>query len=80
MNDEDTRKAVCKEVLSKLTESSDKELDINKLKLESSRRYKLELIPKNSDILSLASSEDFHKLLPSLQLKGIYLGCKIVKK
>ncbi|WP_455280468.1 tRNA uridine(34) 5-carboxymethylaminomethyl modification radical SAM/GNAT enzyme Elp3 [[Eubacterium] cellulosolvens] len=71
MNNEDNQKAVCKEVISKLTEDSDKKLDINKLKLESSKRYKLELLPKNSEILSLASSADFQKLLPSLQLKKV---------
>jgi elongator complex protein 3 len=71
MKDEEDQKAVCKEVLSQLTEGSDKKLDINKLKLESSKRYKLELIPKNSEILSLASSEDFQKLLPTLQLKKV---------
>ena len=71
MNDKDDQKAVCKEVLSQLTEGSDKKLDINKLKLESSKRYKLEVLPKNSEILSLASSEDFQKLLPTLQLKKV---------
>jgi elongator complex protein 3 len=71
MKDEDNRKEVCKEVLSQLTEGSDKKLDINKLKLESSKRYKLELLPKNSEILSLASSADFQKLLPTLKLKKV---------
>jgi elongator complex protein 3 len=71
MKDEESQKAVCKEVLSQLTEGSDKKLDINKLKLESSKRYKLEMLPKNSEILSLASSADFQKLLPSLQLKKV---------
>ncbi len=51
MKDEESQKAVCKEVLSQLTEGSDKKLDINKLKLESSKRYKLEVLPKNSEIL-----------------------------
>ena len=58
MKDKDNQKAVCKEVLSQLTEGSDKKQDINKLKLESSKRYKLEILPKNSEILSLASSDD----------------------
>ena len=71
MKDKDNQKAVCRDILSQLTEGSEKTLDINKLKLESSKRYKLELLPKNSDILSFAQSEDMQKFLPSLQLKKV---------
>jgi elongator complex protein 3 len=71
MNNKDNQKAVCRDVLSQLTKGSDKKLDINKLKIESSKKYKLELLPKNSEILSLVTSEDFKKLLPSLQLKKV---------
>jgi elongator complex protein 3 len=65
------RSAVCREVLDKLIENSRGTVDVNQLKLESSKRHHLEFLPKNSEILSLAPQSERISLLSVLQLKRV---------
>ncbi|MCJ7761193.1 tRNA uridine(34) 5-carboxymethylaminomethyl modification radical SAM/GNAT enzyme Elp3 [Candidatus Bathyarchaeota archaeon] len=69
--DQDGRNSACREVLNKLLENPDGQLDVNRLKIQSSKRHHLKVLPKNSEILSLASRLEKEKLLPALQIKHV---------
>jgi len=71
MKESEAYKAVCREVLSRLMEDSEETVDINRLKLKSSRRFHTTSLPRNSEILSLAHQADRATLTSTLQLKRV---------
>jgi len=71
MKDPKAYSTVCREVLNRLMVNPEDRIDVNKLKLRFSRQLHPELLPKNSEILSLAQKKDRNYLLCSLQLKRV---------
>ncbi|MCJ7633040.1 tRNA uridine(34) 5-carboxymethylaminomethyl modification radical SAM/GNAT enzyme Elp3 [Candidatus Bathyarchaeota archaeon] len=62
-------KTACKEIVERLLR--DESVEISKLKTEVARRYSLEKLPTNPEILAAASREQRFYLLPKLRLKPI---------
>lgn len=71
MTEQETHTAACREVLRRLAEDPSGVRDVNQLKLEYSKQHHLNLLPKNSEILSLAKPQADGNLLTSLQLKRV---------
>ncbi|MEM2942899.1 MAG: tRNA uridine(34) 5-carboxymethylaminomethyl modification radical SAM/GNAT enzyme Elp3 [Candidatus Bathyarchaeia archaeon] len=71
MTEQETSIKACQEVLRRLVEDPKAACDLNRLKLDHSKRHHLHLLPRNSDILSLARQNHLSELLPMLQLKRV---------
>jgi elongator complex protein 3 len=71
MTDQETCIEACQEVLRRLAEDPKVACDLNRLKLDYSKRHHLHLLPRNSEILSLARQNQRSELLSTLQLKRV---------
>ena len=60
-------KLVCKEIVERLQKGE----ELSRLKTEIARKYRLERLPTNAELLAATTEEERRNLLPLLQLKPV---------